>query len=198
MSSQAFVFTPATVEDDRSLSLDNSSMNCVDLIIRMIQSNNSDIRTGLSTVNDVLSSFASRVVSDNTLYRWVYVPSYRSNDKLGYKSALIKRIYGFSSLNAGWNNNDNAKPIDIKAMNAAEGLVNSLNYDDLNDWRVFPEEIGSVLFEFSNKTIQAAISIGKDGFSTMVYGDSFYESGNYKGLDILSMMSFIKEVNRKH
>ena len=195
MNSKTITISPVTREIPIDRDMGNSSMRFLNLVVNLIRWDSSSMLSSLSTLSEVTSLFSSRLLFNSAQFQLRGFPKHIAvNSEL--QSAFIKRISSFCLLNPGWNNNENARPIHIKAMNTAEAVVNNLGDDDLLGWRVFPEELGSILFEYNKGDINAAMSVGEDGFSTMVYGESFYESCNYRVLDVSPMVSFVKRVKR--
>ena len=116
-----------------------------------------------------------------------------SLDKI-HADDLLNRLSEFASLEAGWNNDGSAKPIDEAVLTFLNKVIAFSDSADWQKWLVFPEQRGSVMLDYDSENCRASISIGNDGFSYMAYGPGFYDTAERAGLSEIDLLSFVKKV----
>ena len=81
---------------------------------------------------------------------------------------IINRLDSISLLEKGWGGHEYSMPITSDLIERVKSILQGIDSTYLNGWNVFPCVNGSLLFDFTHKTIDANINFSKNGYSAFV------------------------------
>lgn len=115
------------------------------------------------------------------------------NDGVAIKSSMQRRLEELRSLKEGWDG-FHALPVEEASYKNVNAIISQLSSFVLNEWNLFPNTNGTLLFTLKGKRI-ASISIGNKSFSYMAMKGAHVVKGQEK-FDVNRLGQVIEDIRK--